>query len=331
MYNHRHVPFHYDDMATTQGFHKDERVPFYVVPEHNTVYYGQPNTAHGEVNRYFRELDPYFMPGNIGYFKGTEVFPGEWSPKEGLSPNYYAATKTSPELQQEIHNELSSLYGVPSDHIGHFFLETIATDWGSKLHKWVYGNGETHFGPAVKDMDDPPYHSNIVQYHWPGAIPRDVACGYYWPGDNSVHMYSRTEEAPERQNLEDIIRQEALAQDLTDEVPKEHEAAYKLSWWEASWIYDATDGTVYHGYDHVDIISHIPNWQEKAGEGKIVCGWYTTGNDPDVDPDQPGIGTPIRTDTVSGKLADKNSPYAQEAMKAAIADWHNSPEHIEVE
>ena len=262
MYNHRHVPFHYDDMATTQGFHKDDRVPFYVVPEHNTVYYGQPNTAHGEVNRYFRELDHYFMPGNINYFKGSEVFPGEWSPKEGLSPNYYAATKTSPELQQEIHNELYSLYGVPPERTGAYFFESFvfeSADYGDKLHKWIYGNGEVHFGPQVNDMDDPPYHSNLVFSHF-GTPPDDIACGYYWPIDNSVHMYSRADKAPARETLNAIVPQEALAQGLTDQPHEANIEGHEPGEQWGRWLRHPQTGEIvtdHSGLTHWGIVSQL--------------------------------------------------------------------------
>lgn len=321
MFAHYHLPAPYPDMATTEGFHKDQRVPFYAVPELGSVFYGLPNTSHGQINRYFRQLDPYFKPGDINYFKGNVVYPGEWSPTEGMSPNYYAATKLSPEQQQEINEELSSRYAGS--------LKT------GSVYKWVYGDGDLQISPPLKSILDSPHHFDMLndmgylpEYDDVAGstrhVPQDFACGIYdteTPGE-PLGLYERRYQAPSKEELQAYIEHTILP-DHTGSYFLETQTITKTSWWEASWVYDGTTGEVYHGYDHIDIIRDIPDVMEKAELGKIVCGWYTSGDEGEP------IGVAVQSDTVNKKMVGKGSPIEEEAKQAALADWEYSPEYKE--
>lgn len=203
-------------MATTEGFHNDQRVPFYAVPELGSVFYGLPNTSHGQINRYFRELDSYFKPGNINYFKGNLVYPGEWSPTGGMSEGYYAYSKLTPEQKQEIHDELASRY--LSNHTGSYFLETIAAtglptnnhdifgmdpDIGAINTPFIYSEGRIFTHPSAR------YHGDIVSnmapeerqsIHWPSAIQ-----GRYDPEENEYAIY-HNEYPPVEYNDDEIAQ-----------------------------------------------------------------------------------------------------------------------------
>lgn len=92
----------------------------------------------------------------------------------------------------------------------------------------------------------------------------------------------------------------------------------KTADWLLSWVYDATTGDIYTGHDHINIIPEIPNGMEKAMEGNIICGWWVK------DYGDNEVTTRIATDTVEQGLADKKSPIAEKAQKAAMKYWHDS-------
>ena len=91
----------------------------------------------------------------------------------------------------------------------------------------------------------------------------------------------------------------------------------KTADWLLSWVYDATTGKIYTGHDHVNIVEDIPDWMEKGMANKLICGWYTR--------DYGGeIGTRIATDTVPQDYANKQSPIAEQAQKAAMKYWEEN-------
>lgn len=151
-----------------------------------------------------------------------------------------------------------------ADRLDNYFLDSSffwkrSADIGDKLHKWIYGNGEVHFGPQVNDMDDPPYHSNLVFSHF-GTPPDDIACGYYWPIDNSVHMYSRADKAPARETLNAIVPQEALAQGLTDQPHEANIEGHEPGEQWGRWLRHPQTGEIvtdHSGLTHWGIVSQL--------------------------------------------------------------------------
>ena len=87
----------------------------------------------------------------------------------------------------------------------------------------------------------------------------------------------------------------------------------KTSDWLLSWVYDVTDGKIYTGHDHVNIIPNAPNWEEKMMNNDFICGWYVRGYD--------GVSTRIATDTVPQEHADREHEYVDKAQKAAMKYW----------
>lgn len=151
-----------------------------------------------------------------------------------------------------------------ADRLDNYFLDSSffwkrSADIGDKLHKWIYGNGEVHFGPQVNDMDDPPYHSNLVFSHF-GTPPDDIACGYYWPIDNSVHMYSRTDKSPARETLNAIVPQEALVQGLTDQPHEANIEGHEPGEQWGRWLRHPQTGEIvtdHSGLTHWGIVSQL--------------------------------------------------------------------------
>ena len=90
----------------------------------------------------------------------------------------------------------------------------------------------------------------------------------------------------------------------------------KTADWLLSWVYDATTGDIYTGHDHINIIPEIPNGMEKAMAGEIICGWWVRGSG--------GVTTRIATDTVDQEYANKQSPIAEKAQKAAMEYWNEN-------
>lgn len=87
----------------------------------------------------------------------------------------------------------------------------------------------------------------------------------------------------------------------------------KTADWLLSWVYDVTDGQIYIGHDHVNIIPHADNWEMKMMNNDFICGWYVR--------EGSGVTTRIATDTVPQEHADKQHAAVEKARKAAMEYW----------
>jgi hypothetical protein len=164
--------------------------------------------------------------------------------------------------------------------------------------------------------------------------------GRFHPFKNQYYLYSGSPDSPELQRRlhQTFNEPNTPYQDHLASINKLAGPGYYILWegkvvpasnyygYYGSWVYDVTDGSIYTGHNHVDILPLISDWEEKMKDNQFICGWYGQGYSSEG---YLPIAARIATDTVSGNLADKQSPLAQIAIKAAIEDYNNRhPEGI---
>lgn len=194
-FTHVHLPVD-PSVYTTQGFHAENRVPFMVDQTRNTVYYGAPNSTHMGVG--------YRMPGR-SYSPGSnweDTTGGEWTPQEGMNPNYHAMSDLTPEQIAEIDQELSSKYRTAAlkEATGVQIREVpgISNEPGDEEQPFIYdertrtiwlGAQGAYHGSIFEDEDF--YNETGLVGADSSAITHNMAAGYVVPG-RYITMYHGT-------------------------------------------------------------------------------------------------------------------------------------------